>query len=65
MIERPEGRLAQGRFAASPWTVGAVAAVPLVVLAVLVAVRIRRTLAARRGPASSRRGASLRPPPAV
>lgn len=63
MLERPEGRLGPGRMAATPWVVGAVALVSILVFAALVTWKVRRALAARRGPVSSRRGGSLRPPP--
>ncbi len=62
VMERPEG-IAQGKLPVAPLTMGLVAAVPLLVFALLVTVRIRRTLRERRGPTSSRRGGSLRPPP--
>jgi hypothetical protein len=60
--ERPEG-IARGKLPVEPLTLGLVAAVPVVVFVLLVVLRIRKTLRERRGPTSSRRGGSLRPPP--
>jgi len=63
VMEHPAGRLAQGEVPVSPWLMGAVAAVPALVFAILVTVKVRKSLRERRGPTSSRRGGSLRPPP--
>ena len=62
VVERPEG-IARGKLPVTPLVMGLVAAIPLIVLALLVTLKIRRSLRERRGPTSSRRGASLRPPP--
>lgn len=62
VIERPEG-IARGKVPVEPLTMGLVAAVPALVLVVVVVLKVRKSLRERQGPTSSRRGGSLRPPP--
>lgn len=62
VIERPEG-LARGNHPVAPLTMGLVAAIPALVLVLIVTFKVRKALRERGGPVSSRRGGSLRPPP--